>query len=392
MLVRIKSFVVIAILTVILISGCNKDDNSSKEENKEKNDPDEIKLSINSIKEIGLQSETTFKSSEGFIVVPAIIQTNQDNEAQVGSLVQGRVYKVFVKAGSYVKKGQELMLVEGLEIGEIKSGFLKARANLEFQKSNYERQKTLIDQKVGSQKSFLESQAEYEKALAEFNAEDKKIHAIGLNDDDLINVNNVNSQEHTSGTLPVKSPIDGIVAERNVVIGQYVDGTTNAFKIINTGAVWCDGQIYEKDIDKITEKTKVIFTATAYPDEKLIGNIIYIGQVIDEKTRTITIRAEFNNPNQKLKPQMFGEMQIPCEKNSAALFIPVEALVKIDNNDFVFIQKSDSIFEKRAVTTGSVQNDRVEIRDGIKAKENVVVKGVFYLKSELMKSELEEGE
>ncbi|HSR17630.1 MAG TPA: efflux RND transporter periplasmic adaptor subunit, partial [Ignavibacteriaceae bacterium] len=167
---------------------------------------------------------------------------------------------------------------------------------------------------------------------------------------------------------------------------------TNAFKIINTSSVWIDGQIYEKDVNKISEKTNVLFTAASYPGEKFAGRINYIGQTIDEKSRTITIRAEFKNQNGKLKPQMFGEMHIPSDKNLNAILIPAESIIKIDNADFVFVQKEDSAFEKRAIITGAAQDEFVEIKEGLRENEKVVIKGGFFLKSELMKEELEEDE
>ena len=120
------------------------------------------------------------KPLTGTLTAPAKVMTNQDNEAQIGSLVQGRVHQVFVKVGDYVKAGQILMTVEGLDVGEIKAGFLKQKQVIDYAKANYERQKKLFDEKIGSQKSLLESQAEYEKALAEYKAEDKKIHSVGL--------------------------------------------------------------------------------------------------------------------------------------------------------------------------------------------------------------------
>jgi len=386
----IKSFALLFI-GLIIFCGCgNNNGGENKEEQSKSVRSDIVKISQASINEIGLKTETvSLKPFSDFIKVAAIVVVNQDNEAQVGSLVQGRVQKVYVKAGDYVKAGQVLMQVEGLEIGKIIAGFLTAKAGLEFQKSDYERQKTLIEQKVGSQKSFLEAQAEYEKALAEFDAEDKKIHSIGLSDEDITNSTGRNAERHTPGTLPVKSPITGFVAERNVVIGQLVDGTTNAFKIINTNSVWIDGQIYEKDISKITKKTNASFIAVSYPGEMFKGNITYISQIIDEKSRTITVRGEFSNPGGKLKPQMFGEMQLPVTKNSQAILIPAESIIKIDNADFVFVQKEDLTFEKKPVVTGSNKNELIEIKDGLRENEIVVVKGAFFLKSELMKAELE---
>lgn len=389
--------IILATIISLALMRCGSEeqvhDEHSEESHHEESHSESIMIPEVSIKEIGLKTETvTLKPFTGLMKIPAIVTTNQNFEAQVGSLVQGRVHKVFVNAGDYVKAGQELMLVEGLEIGEIKAGYLKAKANLDFHLANFERQKKLIEQNVGSQKSFLESQAEYEKALAEFNAEDKKIHSIGLNDEDVLNGKENHPDEHTSGTLPVKAPIDGIVVERNVVIGQLVDGTTNAFKIISTASVWIDGQIYEKDITRINQKTKVDFISSTYPGEKFSGSIINIGQTIDERSRTITIRAEFKNPDRKLKPQMFGEMLIPSNENSTAILIPAESIIKIENQDHVFVRLEDFSFQKRKVLTGTLMDELIEIKEGLNEKDQVVTKGAFYLKSESLKDQIEEHE
>jgi cobalt-zinc-cadmium efflux system membrane fusion protein len=198
--------------------------------------------------------------------------------------------------------------------------------------------------------------------------------------------------EHTSGTLPIKSMINGVVVERNVVIGQLVDATTTAFKIINTGNVWIDGQIYEKDLDKINLNSKAVFVTASDRHTKVEGKIIYLGQTVDDKTRTILIRGEFKNPGNKLKPQMFGELQISLNSDVRAILIPEESIVREASESSLFVQTSDTTFERRDVTTGIISDNMVEIKDGIKEGEIVVTEGVFYLKSELKKDELGEDE
>ena len=370
--------------------GCSDKEEPKKEESHNEHS-EVVKLSAESIKQIKLETETvSLQPFTGYLTIPAKVITNQDNEAQIGLLVQGRVHRVFVKVGDFVKAGQVLMTVEGLDIGQIKAGFLIAKAALDYTKANYERQKKLFNEKIGSQKALLESQAEYEKALAEYKAEDKRIHSVGLSDEDVMD--DKTGEEHTSGTLPIKSSISGIVVERNVVIGQLVDATTNAFKVINTNTVWVDGQIYEKDIAKINRKTNALFTSETYRNEKFNGRIIYIGQTVDEQTRTITVRSEFSNANNKLRPQMYGELKIPVGVNAKAIMIPAEAVVKEAEQEYAFVQTSDSTFEQRKVITGSSVDNRIEIKEGLREGEKVVSKGVFYLKSELKKEELEGDE
>ncbi len=381
---------IIFTITAALISiSCGKN-NDTDEVHHDEAKHDAVTLSMNSIKEIGLKTETvSLQPLSGFLKIPAKVITNQDNEALVGSLVQGRTHKVLVKVGDYVKAGQILMYVEGLEIGEIKAAYLKAKANLDFVKADLERHKTLSEQNIGSKQSYYEAKAEYDKALAEFNAEDKKIHSIGLNDDDVLN-NKSSQEEHTAGTLPIKSPINGIVVERNVVIGQLVDATTTAFKIINTNSIWIDAQFYEKDMNKIGNKTNASFSSAVYPGEKFEGKIIYIGQTIDEQTRTITLRCEVQNKAGKLKPQMFGELNIPVGSDAKAIVIPAESIYKEGNQSFIFIQQNDSTFENRFVETGISLDNMIEIKEGLKTGEKIVTNGVFYLKSELKKDEIAE--
>ncbi len=386
---NLKLLITASILAFVLF-GCGRKDETKEKENHNEHS-EVVKLSTESIKQIELETETVaLQPFTGYITIPANVKTNQDNEAQIGSLVQGRVHKVYVKVGDFVTAGHVLMTVEGLDIGEIKAGYLIAKAAFDYTKANYERQKRLFDEKIGSQKALLESQAEYEKALAEYKAEDRKIHSVGLSDEDV--TNGKMSEEHTSGTLPIKSSINGIVVERNVVIGQLVDATTNAFKVINTKNIWIDGQIYEKDIMKLNKKTNALFTTATYRNEKFNGRIIYIGQTVDEHSRTITVRGEFSNSNNKLKPQMFGELKIPVSVNTKAIMIPDESVVKEAGQEYVFVQTNDTIFEQRKVIAGVSVDNRIEIKEGLKEGEKVASKGVFYLKSELKKEEIEGDE
>ena len=371
----------------LMLFGCNGGSKDDTTRDKPKTGHEIVTLTQKSISDIGLNLFIVkMKPLTGSLTAPAKVLPNQDLESQVGSLVPGRVHQVFVKVGDYVTTGEILMTVEGLDIGAMKAGFLKAKATHDYTKSNYERQKKLFEDNIGSQKSFLESQAEYEKALAEYNAEDKRIHSVGLTDEEI--TSGKNGEEHSSGTLPIKSHINGVVVERNVVVGQFVDATTNAFKVMNSLSVWIDGQIYEKDLAKIQQNTNAVFTTTTYPNEVFLGRVIHIGQMVNEQSRTITVRGEFSNSNNKLKPHMFGELKVPIGTSSKAMMIPDEAVVKESGQEYVFVQTSDTAFEKRNVVTGTSADTMIEIKAGLKEGDTVVSRGVFYLKSESKKDEL----
>lgn len=383
-------FVILFVFTALLSSGCsekNKEEAAPSNGEKSKRAPS-VTMQSEAIKEIGLTTVTAeSKPVMGSITATAKLVPNQDLEAQVGSLVQGRVQKVMVSVGDQVQQGQVLMLIESMEIGSVLAEFVKAKAELRSADANLKRQKSLNEDNAGSQKSLLEAQTEYEKAFADFSAEEKRIHSIGLSKADVQDsgiaqdaVGVVNN-----GVLPVKAPIAGTVVERTVVIGQAVDATSMAFRIVNTSTLWADGQIYENDAQRLTGKPEVTLTLTAIPGEVFRGRVIFVSPVVDENTRTITIRASIPNPTGRLKPQMFGEIHIPFGGSQTGIVIPAEAVIKDNTNHYVFVATSETTFERRDVQLGVAFDSQLEIKSGLNAGERVVVKGAFQLKSELLK-------
>lgn len=384
---KLCALLLLSLYAGFILPGCSSEGRKENQKEIQKPAHETVTLTRKSIGEIGLTTvAVTIQSASGKLTAPATVLPDQNLVAQVGSLVQGRVRQVFVNMGDAVKAGQVMMTIEGLDVGAIKADFFKAKAAYVYAKAAFERQKKLFDEKAGSQKMLSETQAEYEKALAEYTAEDKKIHSVGLTDEDL--ASGKDGKDHTAGTLPVKSPIGGLVVERNVVVGQYVDATTNAFKIIDARTVWVDGQIYEKDLARIDRNTGAVFTTSTYPNEVFTGRIINIGQSVDEQSRTISVRAEFSNPQNKLRPHMFGELKISIGGNDRALMIPEESVVTEAGQSYVFVQTGDTTFEKRSVTLGATSGVMVEITSGVKEHEMVVAKGVYYLKGDLKKEEL----
>ncbi|MFZ1728894.1 MAG: efflux RND transporter periplasmic adaptor subunit [Bacteroidota bacterium] len=389
-------FIAILALTVSVLTGCSRDADESGEAEAPKNASQVVSLTAESIREMGLtMAVAEIAPLTGEMSLPATLLPNQDLEAHVGSMVQGRVRKVFANVGDRVAEGRVLMQIEGLEVGQIQSSFIQAKAHLSYTEANYQRQKTLLEQKVGSQKALLESQAEYEKARAEFNGEDKRIHSIGLTDSDILNLVDPESKEsngHIGGMLPVKAPITGTIVERNVVIGQLVDASTLAFRIINSSTLWAEGQVSESALALLTGNPDVTFSVTAYPGEVFNGKVVYISPIVDERSRTITLRASIPNPKGRLKPQMFGELHVPIGGTATGMLIDLESVQKDGEDTYVFAATSDTTFERRDVTLGATFDHKVEITSGINPGDRIVIKGAFQLRSELLKNDFAEGD
>jgi cobalt-zinc-cadmium efflux system membrane fusion protein len=171
-----------------------------------------------------------------------------------------------------------------------------------------------------------------------------------------------------------------------------VDASTTAFKIVNTSTLWADGQVTERDVPLLSGTRAVTLTVTAFPGEKFPGKVMYISPVVDDRTRTITIRASIPNRHGRLKPHMFGEIHLPIGGTRRGLIIPAESVQMDGSVAYVFVARNDTTFEKRSVSLGSTFDSLTELRAGVAPGERVVTRGAFQLKSELMKESLEGGE
>lgn len=333
-------------------------------------------------------TEVAYKKIDNHISAPARIFPDQNREAHVGPLIEGRANTIFANQGDRVKAGDVLMLLESPEVGEAKSEYFKAKAELEFAERDYERHKRLFEEKIGSQKALLESEASYNKARAEFEAADKKLHAIGFTTDE---IENFQSNHERTAILPLRAPISGTVVERNATVGQLIEPSSDVFHIIDLFSLWVDADVYEKDICKVRPGQEVEIRVAAYPDETFTGQVTYISDVLDEKTRTFTVRAVVENPDKRLKPMMFADVTIYMEQGQDALAVPASAVQYDGTSNFVFVVTDRNSFKRREIVTGREGNGFVEVVSGLRVNEKIVSKGAFLLKSEAAKESFEAG-
>jgi len=131
-------------------------------------------------------------------------------------------------------------------------------------------------------------------------------------------------------------------------------------------------------------------TVPAYPGEIFTGKISYISDVLNEETRTITVRTEVVNKEMKLKPGMFADIKIFLNYQDKALVIPQEALLDDKGDTIVFIRRGEQYF-LQVVQTGARENGFIEIVSGLSEGDEIVYAGSFQLKSKLYEEILKKG-
>lgn len=359
-----------------------------KEAGKEWGPDDVIELSKEEKEAIKIETvKASFRPLRSQLSALGKVFAHPQRRAIVSYAFPARISGIHIRIGDWVKAGQELITLQSEEVGTGKSEFYKAQADYELAKVNLERGKSLFDRGVGAKKDFLSSEAGFKVAQANLNAAEKKLHVLGFTEEQ---VKVIAETHQISPVITLFAPIGGKIIENNAILGAMVDQSTEILTIMDPNLLVIDADIYEKDIAKIRIGQQVEVSVPAYPQEKFIGKISYISDILKEETRTITVRTEVKNHEYKLKPGMFADIDIFLNHQSQALVLPQEAILDEKDEHIVFIKINDKYIPV-IVETGTREGDFIEIIHGINEGDEIVTAGNFQLKSKLYEDRLQKG-
>ncbi|MDT7541692.1 MAG: rane fusion protein heavy metal efflux system [Acidobacteriota bacterium] len=337
------------------------------------------------------------QSIAGSIIATGKILVTENRMANIGPVHEGRLVNLYAGQGSVVRKGQKLADLESADIDQAEADYLKALADYEnagrtsaaeikFAQATYDRTKMLYEKTITAGKNLQQAEHDLEVAkaaaassvagtrVAVSNAR-RHLLILGLKNSD---IDALATKSNLASVFSLTAPISGIVVERNATIGATVASDANLFKIIDLSSVWIDANVFEKDLERVRRGQEVKVTVPAFPGSSFIGRVILVSSVVDPDTRSVKVRTEVSNPEGRLKPDMFANVEIITDVHRTAISIPQTALLDDGGKKVVFVATNNG-YEKRAVTAGIQGNDRVEILDGLQAGDKVVVKGNYLL-------------
>ncbi len=182
-------------------------------------------------------------------------------------------------------------------------------------------------------------------------------------------------------TLTLNSPRTGVVIEKNAFKGMTVEPGMNLFVIADLSRVWVQADIYEQDMSYVRPGQTATLVIDALPGESFKGTVNFIGPVIDERTRTVKARLEFNNPKQLLKPGMYATVELEIDLGSS-LAVPDDAIIDTGQRKVVFIAREGGRFEPREVRLGNKADNFYTVLSGLSENELVATNAQFFLDSE----------
>jgi len=311
------------------------------------------------------------------------VSYDQDHYAVVGPLVPGRITALQAGLGDRVRAGQILAEVESAEVGQAQAAFRSASARAGTANANARRERELAEQHISSAREREVAEAQAVSESAEMQAAVERLRSFGLSKSDI----DAFKVGGGGGRIPLRAPIAGTIVSRTITLGQAVERATDAFKIIDLAHLWVLLDLYEKDLGRVYLRQAVELRTEALPDEVFHGRVTYIHPVIDEKTRTATVRIEFDNAGGKLRPGQFVTARVIGDtkhEQAEVLAVSRRAVQTVDGKTLVFVRGPRG-FVRRFVEVGRSGGDLVELREGVAAGDEVATDGAFLLKSEMLR-------
>ena len=323
------------------------------------------------------------------------VQLNENAHAHISPRIPGIIRSVRVDMGAQVKTDDILFEIESVELGQALSEYEKNRAMKELSQRNFDRERSLFERKIASERDMIDAQMMYEQYQTELKAAEQKLRVLGLREKDIA-AEERDARKISAGLLPVRAPLDGMIIEKDAVVGEQVEPGNPIMLLADLSTLWVWADIYERDLAQLIEskdqgEIPIEVQVHAFPGRAFEGEIDYIGATMDEMTRTVKVRATVRNDHGLLRPGMFCEVRVLVKSAEPVLSIPKVAFLSDDGHDFVFKNLKDDFYVRRPVKKGRDFADRVEILTGLRPGEKIVVDGAFLLKSDVLRWKMGAG-
>jgi len=360
---------IIGIITIVaLMSACGSSSPKEKEEHGEHEEAGHGEEGIVSLTEqqmdaIGLKIVQIEKKTLNIAVTASgSLEMAPQDKADVSPVIGGIVKSVNVFEGDKVRKGQVLATLEHPDFIQLQQDYINTVNSLEYLEKEYERQKKLYEEKVGSGKDFQKTSADYFNSKSNADALKAKLNMIGIN-----------SSEVAKGKIfplvNLTAPINGIVSLVETNVGSYIEPLTKVFEIVDNEKIHADLMVFEKDIDKIKIGQKIYFTTTGVPDKELEAKIFAISPAFEQNPKAIHVHANIVTKNAKLLPGMYIKGKIIANDVETDV-LPEHAIVTEEGKTYIFVQKEgkehDHGHEKEAQSSDehAHESDKDEHHEG----------------------------
>ena len=347
-----------------------------------------------------------------FLKVTGVVEANET--VRVTSEIMGQAKEVKVKDGEEVNKGDILIALgdeqikiqvaqaqatldsiqassdkiksgaRPQEIKQAESALLQAKLNRDSVEENYLRMEKLFLEKAISQQQYEQAKNQYEIADVQYQSAQESYELVieGAAEEDIKSVEAqvrqtkaaLDMAKYQLKNTQITAPISGKVTSITVSTGEMVSPSIPLLSIIDVSRIFVKVGISEKDISKIKEGQKVNLEIDAFLEEKFQGEVVSKGVAVDQISKTLEVKIEILQPEVDIPVGVFARGDILVKTNQDALIIPSSALTRKKDGIYVYVIE-EGIARQKEVVLGIIQDERVEILDGLSEEEEIVVLG-----------------
>ncbi len=300
------------------------------------------------------------------------------------------------------------------KLGKNREQLIAAYTSLKKASLDRERQETLARQGITPGKELIAAKALHEAELATFQAlletidqeelynallstqarqeadnrvavDEASLKVLGFSDKDLANVDPIKEGKALS-RYEITAPFAGTLIAKDVALLERVSPEHEFLTLADLSTVWVKVDVFEQHLPLLSnlDGGVVDVVTSAWPGEVFKARVIHTGEIVDEASRTIGMRAAADNADGRLKPGMFVEVTLRGRPRPATAVVPVSAIQEHQGRQFIFVHTGGERFEVRDVKLGQLEGDRREVTAGLKPGDKIVAKGGFALKSRML--------
>jgi membrane fusion protein, heavy metal efflux system len=306
------------------------------------------------------------------------IAVNGDRTTPVFSPYSGRVTRVIAGLGDAVKAGAPLATVDASEFVLAQNDLSTAASQVKLARINETRKHALYDAKGGSLQDWQQAQADLTTAQIAHDSVRSRLRILGRSD---AQIDALQASRSMNPTATIAAPIGGVVVDRQVGPGQYLQagGGTPVFAIADPSSVWLLANVREADTGLVRLGQTVEVRVLAYPKRAFKARLTYIAALIDPVTHRLPVRAEIDNHDAALKPEMFASFRILTSGASDSPAVPESAVVYEGDTAHVWVLSGDGLLAYRPIRVGRNNDGLVEVLDGLKPGDRIVTQGALFI-------------
>ncbi len=239
---------------------------------------------------------------------------------------------------------------------------------------------------------LLELSQEMERSTSEVQVMHRQLTLLGLSEDEVDEL--LEGQAASKDALEIKSPVDGVVVVVSATVGQAVDRGVALAELADTSRVWVWCDVFEKDLALLAQAKlplPALIRSDAFPGQSFPGQLDYLAPDSDATSRTVKARVTAGSGGGLLRPGMYVRTTVQTAGPDAGIWLPEGAVVEDGTSHFVFVRWGEENFVRRFVEVGPAAGKRVPVFSGVAAGDWVVVRGAFYLKSDVLREKMGAG-